>query len=418
MSMRSDSLAAERAEADSAGCEPPSAETAPRERAAARGALALPGAAGRWRAGNLIWLIYSVFFIIEPLQQGSRRAWLIFAALYCCFLAIYLPLIFSRSNRTRKLLLLALAVLGAASYPVNASAGATLFIYVAAFIPFATTSFALAAGTIAAAALISAAEGLLLHLSPWACGGLAFLAASIGAGNLFSALRMAAAQRLLQAQEKIEHLATVAERERIARDLHDVLGHTLSLVVLKSELAGKLIGTDAERARQEIGEVEQIARKALGEVREAIRGYRSDGIAAEIARARRALDAAGVRLEWQPQALRLEPAHESVLSLVLREAITNILRHAGATSCRLELAADGGGTRLTVRDDGRGASEYSGNGVRGMRERIEALGGRLRIDSRAGTCLTVELPAWAAAAAGGGAAAAAEERGLRRGESA
>src|SRR5579875_3150713 len=118
-----------------------------------------------------------------------------------------------------------------------------------------------------------------------------------GAGSIAAGAQKRARQKLQLAQEQIEHLAKVAERERIARDLHDVLGHTLSVVVLKSELAGKLLGTDAERARREIGELEQIARKALGEVREAIRGYRTEGIAAEIARARRALDAAGVRLE-------------------------------------------------------------------------------------------------------------------------
>jgi two-component system sensor histidine kinase DesK len=280
---------------------------------------------------------------------------------------------------------------------MNPSAGGTLLIYVAAFVPFATASFALATGTIIAATLISVAEGVLLHLNPWTWGSLALLAASIGTGNLFGALRMAANERLLMAQEQIEHLAKVAERERIARDLHDVLGHTLSVVVLKSELAGKLMGSDAERARQEIGEVEHIARQALSEVREAVRGYRTDGIAAEIARARRALEAAGVRLESRGEAVSLAPAHESVLSLVLREAVTNILRHAGASSCRLDLAADSRGTRLSVHDNGRGAIRSEGNGIRGMRERVQALGGRLDIDSRGGTRLSIYLPATTAA---------------------
>jgi two-component system sensor histidine kinase DesK len=363
-----------------------------------RGELALPEKSARWRASHLIWLVYSVFFLIVPLQTATRRDWLVLAVAYACFIALYLPLVFSRSDRTRRLVLLGMAVLAVVYYPKNPSAGATLFIYVAAFAPFVTTSFALAVGTIVAATLGSAAEGFLLHQSPWLWGCLAFLAASIGAGNLIGALRMAATRRLLLAQEQIEHLAKVAERERIARDLHDVLGHTLSVVVLKSELAGKLIGGgEAQRARREIGEVEQIARQALGEVREAIRGYRADGIAAEIARARRALEAAGVKLEWEACSLRLAPAHESVVSLVLREAVTNILRHAGATNCRLELAADDRGTHLTVHDNGRGASKYTGNGLRGMRERVEALGGRLEIDSRQGTRLRVEIPAQAAA---------------------
>ena len=128
-----------------------------------------------------------------------------------------------------------------------------------------------------------------------------------------------------------------------------------------------------------------------------LRGYRAEGIAAEIARARRTLEAAGVRLEWQAQSVRLDPALESVLSLVLREAVTNILRHAGATSCRLELAADSRGTHFSVQDDGRGAIEKEGHGLRGMRERIEALGGRLEIDSRQGTRLSAEIPRVASA---------------------
>jgi two-component system, NarL family, sensor histidine kinase DesK len=360
-----------------------------------RGGLALPEKVGRWRAVNLIWLVYSGFFIVQPLQSGSRRDWLVLAAVYPLFLAIYVSFNWSCSHRLRGLLLVALAILGAAYYPLNPSAGGTILIYVAAFVPFATTSFAVATGTIIAATLASAAEGVLLHLNAWAWGTLSLIAASIGTGNLFGALRTAANQRLLVAQEQIEHLAKIAERERIARDLHDVLGHTLSLVVLKSELAGKLMGSDAQRAHQEIGEVEQIARQALSEVREAVRGYRTEGIAAEIARARRALDAAGVRLESQGDGVLLTPAQESVLSLVLREAVTNILRHAGATSCRLELATDSGGTRLSVHDDGRGGITSEGNGLRGMRERVEALGGRLDIDSGKGTRLTIYMPAWA-----------------------
>lgn len=351
---------------------------------------------GKWRPINLIWLFWSAFFFIEPLQRDTLRDWLVLAGAYACFLAIYLLLISVRSARVQGVLLLALAALGCAYMPRNASA-CGMFTYIAALVPFVTESLEISGAVIAAAALVTAVEGQLLHLPAVAWGSMAFLTVGVGIGNLITALRIRANKRLGVAHDQIEHLAKVAERERIARDLHDVLGHTLSVVVLKSELAGKLAGTDAEGARREIGEVEQIARQALAEVREAIRGYRTDGIAAEIARARRALDAAGVRLDWEAQSLRLAPTHESVLSLVLREAVTNILRHAGATQCRLELAADSRGTHLTVHDNGRGANEYAGNGLRGMRERVEALGGRLQIDSSQGTRLTVEIPAQAAA---------------------
>ena len=245
-----------------------------------------------------------------PASSSSSRCsairgpyWLTFAGAYACFLAIYLLLIAVRPGTKRAVLLLALAVLGAAYYPFNSGAGGML-IYVAAFAPFMTESLLLAGTLIGAAALITATEGVLLHLTPWSWAVMSFLSASIGVGNLFGAMRVRANERLNLAQEQIEHLATIAERERIARDMHDVLGHTLSVVVLKSELAGKLVGNDVERARQEIVEVEQIARQALTEVREAIRGYRADGIAAEIARARRTLQAAGVRLECAAEGVR------------------------------------------------------------------------------------------------------------------
>jgi two-component system, NarL family, sensor histidine kinase DesK len=391
-----DSTARPQRRPSACGGERADAAAALRQRPGCEG-LPLP-AGKRWRPSNLVWLIYSAFFFTDPVQRGSRAGWLVFAAVYAVFLAIYLLFLGARSERRRWLLLLALAVLGCAYYPANPGAGGGMLIYVAALAAFITSSPAPVAGAIAAATLASAAEGALLHLNAWAWGSMAFLAACVGAGNLIVALRTAATQRLILAQEQIEHLAKVAERERIARDLHDVLGHTLSVVVLKSELAGKLIAGDAGRARQEIGEVEQIARQALGEVREAIRGYRAEGIAAEIARARRALDAAGVRLDWQAQSLRLAPAHESVLSLVLREAVTNILRHARATSCRLELAADGLGTHLTLHDNGRGAQQYAGNGLRGMRERVEALGGRLEVQASQGTRLTVDIPVLAGSA--------------------
>jgi two-component system, NarL family, sensor histidine kinase DesK len=360
------------------------------------------GTTGKWQPINLIWLIYSAFFVIDPLQDNTWREWLAFALAYSCFLAIYLLLISARCRSARffgkpAALLLALALLGGIYYPENSGAGAGMLIYVAAMVPFMTESLAIAGAVIATATLVIGVEGASLHLSPLQLGIWAFLAAGVGIGNLFMAMRIRANRRLGLAQDQIEHLAKVAERERIARDLHDVLGHTLSVVVLKSELAGKLLGSDAERARHEIGEVEQIARKALADVREAIRGYRSDGLFAEIARARRTLDAAGVSLECQTESVRLEPTQESVLSLVLREAITNILRHAGATRCRLEVAADDRRTLLHVEDDGRGGIEREGNGIRGMRERVEAIGGQLEIDCRRGTRLTVAIPARAGA---------------------
>jgi two-component system sensor histidine kinase DesK len=186
----------------------------------------------------------------------------------------------------------------------------------------------------------------------------------------------------------------VAERERIARDLHDVLGHTLSVIVLKAELAGRLLGKDNARAASEIADVEKTARTALAEVREAIGGYRTKGLQAEVEQARRTLDAAGVLLECGDTPPQMAASEETVLSLAVREAVTNIVRHAGATLCTMQFAESGDGFRaLIVADNGRGAGGGEGNGLRGMRERVQALGGRFRVESSSGTRVVIELPA-------------------------
>ena len=125
-------------------------------------------------------------------------------------------------------------------------------------------------------------------------------------------------RKLLHAQEEIEHLAKIAERERIARDLHDVLGHTLSVIVLKSELASKLVEQEPVRAKSEMADVEQTARTALAEVRQAIGGYRSNGLVAELAQARATLETAGITVECDQVPVKLPATQESVLSLAVR----------------------------------------------------------------------------------------------------
>ena len=194
------------------------------------------------------------------------------------------------------------------------------------------------------------------------------------------------------ANDEIEHLAKVAERERIARDLHDVLGHTLSVITLKSELAGKLIDRDPARAGKEIREVEEISRQALSEVRDAIRGYRSQGLAAELAQAKSTLETAGVAVKCETAQVALPALQEGVLSMAVREAVTNVVRHAQARTCCLRLEQRNGSCRLEIEDDGRGGSQNEGNGLRGMRERVEMLGGTLTRDSQSGTRLTITVP--------------------------
>lgn len=199
---------------------------------------------------------------------------------------------------------------------------------------------------------------------------------------------------LLLTQNEVRRIAAVAERERIGRDLHDLLGHTLSLVALKAELASKLASRDAAAAEAEMHAVAHIAREALSQVRSAVSGMRATAIAGELASARLLLQAQGLTLSAELDAVPLPAEAESALALALREAATNVQRHAQARHVTVSLARDGDAALLQVADDGCGRPIRPGQGLRGMRERIEALGGRLDVQAEPGrgTRLTARLP--------------------------
>jgi two-component system sensor histidine kinase DesK len=260
-------------------------------------------------------------------------------------------------------------------------------------VPFMVSTQTRAVAGLGVIATVAAIEGLLLRAGAWELFWAAVFPVFIGTGNIFFAERNRINRQLRKANEEIENLAKVAERERIARDLHDVLGHTLSVITLKSELAGKLMDRDPQRAGKEIREVEQISRQALTEVRDAIRGYRAQGLVAELAQAKSTLETAGLTVQCDAATTVKIPAlQESVLSLAVREAVTNVVRHARARTCRMRLEQKNGSCRLEIHDDGCGASNGEGNGLRGMRERVEMIGGTLNRSTEAGTTLTITLP--------------------------
>jgi len=342
--------------------------------------------------GPLLWVLYLGFFFVQPVvEHVSSKQWFVDGVGAAIFLVLYWGIFLL--ERPRALVHVGgIVLLGVLFLPFNAG-GCTFFIFAAAMVPFMVDTQARAIAGLGTISAVAAIEGLFLHLNVWELFWAAVFPVFIGAGNVFFAERNRMNRKLRKANEEIENLAKVAERERIARDLHDVLGHTLSVITLKSELAGKLVDRDPERAGKEIREVEQISRQALSDVRDAIRGYRSQGLVAELAQAKTTLETAGLIVQCDAATtMKLPAVQESVLSLAVREAVTNVVRHAQARSCRMRLEQQNGSCRLEIHDDGCGASNGEGNGLRGMRERVEMLGGTLNRSTDAGTTLTITLP--------------------------
>lgn len=214
-------------------------------------------------------------------------------------------------------------------------------------------------------------------------------------GSLMAAHRERAEDQVEERQAMAASLGAEAERQRIARDLHDLLGHTLSVVTLKADLASRLFDTDPDRARNELAEIQDISRQALAEVREAVTGLRERGFRASLEETVSRLESAGLKVTHETAPAPLSRENANVLAMTLREASTNILRHAGASEVRIESRIDGVDCVLTIADNGQGGADPAGGGLSGLKERVTQAGGNLTItpaDQTGGTCLSVRLP--------------------------
>ncbi|MUK01446.1 histidine kinase [Vibrio cholerae] len=206
--------------------------------------------------------------------------------------------------------------------------------------------------------------------------------------------------RLDDSRRTSGELAVAKERLRFAADLHDIQGHHLQVIALKTELAGRLLDGDPEAARVQIAEAQQLARTALEDTRALVHGYRSVSLAAEAANAGEVLGGAGIDCSVEVDAEGLAPEERTLFGLVIREATTNILRHSDATTVSLRLDRRGPEAVLTMTNDGicdsAGAST-GGSGIDGLRHRFEAVGGRIEAQVKGGTfVLTAVVPKQAA----------------------
>lgn len=350
----------------------------------------------RARFMRFLWLAYLGALFFEPAfdPKAGLLDWVAVVALIAVFLPLYVAGHRASSERQFLLIIGAMAALGVAGSLING--GASVFVIYAAAVAAYLEPVRRAVAVIAA---LVGVVVLLIFLSPvelpWRLVGLVpalVFTIVTGAANLFDAERERAQQRLRRADEEIERLATLAERERIARDLHDLLGHTLSVIVVKAELAARLAEREPARAGDEMRDVERIGREALAEVRAAVVGYRARGLRAEVDGARRALAAAGVEATIEADVPAMSISQESALALALRESVTNVVRHADAAHVTIRIGAEESNVVLEVIDDGRGGAGPEGAGLAGMRERVAGLGGAVQRFVESGTRVRVTLP--------------------------
>ncbi len=341
-----------------------------------------PSWAGLFGAVPVLYIFW------DPYQKGAsweEWVWTLLAFTIFLILAVLASLYWARKP-VMQVICAAMAML-ALAFGAYRPSGVIFYIFVAAFGPLAMGGrIASSAAIIVCAAAMILIQWMLLWPFIWPFSSLPYITAA-------EALLVGAAITVVARQQiALRETLKTAERERIARDLHDILGHTLSVIILKSELAGRLIDQDTELAKAQIEDVEKISRQALSEVREAIAGYSQGTLAGELDRAISTLKVAGIEVDQHCEAHEISAAQERVLALVLREAVTNVIRHSKAKRCSIALARNNDEHVLEIRDDGCGFDIKEGMGMRGIRERITALGGTASWSTTTGTHLTIRIP--------------------------
>lgn len=219
-----------------------------------------------------------------------------------------------------------------------------------------------------------------------------FIGFLVAAGTITTSEQIEEQEILRRSNEYDQQMAALAERERIAQDLHDLLGQTLTMVTLKSEVALKLLHRDIDRAEQEITEIRDASRDALKNVRAAVSDMNHTNVDAELQRAQKILAAANVQFDVSGSTPKLDPKASHVLGLAIREAVTNIVRHAQATEAGLKFDIVNQQIIVTVQDNGVAKSITEGSGLQGVRQRLKALGGSAEITGNSGMRLSLTLP--------------------------
>lgn len=369
---------------------------------------------------SIVWLPFGLSTAINDLFSSHLKSphFIVMAIGVTLFLGIYLWGIYGNIRhlattmpplkRTKASVWLTIAILTALSVimvRLSEKDWGALFIFVCAYASgrLPTVPAAWTAGGILLFPIIGA---LTQGLSWSELGAPLFLIGIVSFMVIAMVRSYRTSQELSAARDEIAHLAVTTERLRIARDLHDLLGHNLSLIALKSELARRLIGKDVERATTEISDIEQAARTMLQEVREAVGSYRQPTLSSELHGAQEILAAAGIAYRYEGDENIMDDlpnALEAVFAWTVREGVTNIIRHSRAHQCVIRMARTRHEGSVEIIDDGAGIAnqvqdsaftQRAGNGLRGLTERVEALGGQFNAgsDVSSGFRLAVTIP--------------------------
>ncbi|MFD4598875.1 sensor histidine kinase [Streptomyces sp. NPDC058464] len=341
---------------------------------------------------KLVWVLPWLVFLASPAQDlasgdhttaATAAGW----AGLTAFVGTYLAIVFRSMGRPYRgwIVTAAIVVEGALAVTLAFSLGGSwfgLFVYVSVMCGV-TFPLRIAYWTIPLTTAAMLLAGWYVHDMDEAWG-LVLVVLLVGFSMTGIRQLVATTIELRKARATVAQLAANEERLRLARDLHDLLGHSLSLITLKSELAGRMLPDHPDKAAQQVSDIEQVSRQALVDVREAVTGYRRPRLAAELAGAQVALTAAAVIAEVpaEPDLTDVPEDGEAALAWALREAITNVVRHSGASVCTVELlrrqTLDGPVLELAVEDNGSGGSgKGPGNGLTGLTERLEKAGGTL-----------------------------------------
>ncbi len=350
--------------------------------------------------GPYIWLLYLFIFFVSLSQYHPVENSFIYATIgTIAFLALYFNGYWAGAKKVRWNIL---GILVVGTLMTILTPGASVFfVYAGAF----CCRLGSTRNAVIGLALIAFWIGLL---SLWAGYGSYFYIPGIlftfliGGVNIYQHDLSLKRKELILTQQEVRHLARTSERERIARDLHDLIGHTFSVITLKAELANKLMDKDLEKAKQEISSLENLSRDALTQVREVVTGYRTSDLSTELAHAKYVLESNEIHFEYHYDELELDDSTNKELAIILKELVTNILKHSQASKVRARIGETNNTIQLTVKDNGIGFDSAKSNnaikddsnsyGLQGIGERVKKLDGELSIQSEQGTQIQISVP--------------------------